>query len=532
MFLKKDDSIELREVIERNIGIPIDEFQHESRFPKIVNLKEGVSLVYKFIKENPDKKIYCVGDYDVDGVSASSIVDWGFQKLGKEITVRIPKRLSEGYGLSSKIIDEFEDNALVITVDNGIAAISAIEKAKSRGMTVIVIDHHLPSKALDGSFELPPADIIIDPHIYEESEYKPLCGAALAYYFVKEMFPDAKLIPLLVLASIATVTDVMPLTGVNRTLVKDGIDALNKGICVPGLAQLIKEKNLSCINEEDYGFLIGPIFNASGRLYDNGGSKVVDVLTSKRSNPELPYLVHRLISINEKRKSVVKESMIIAESLVTSERPIVIHHPSFEEGVVGIIAGQLAEKYQTPCIVFTTTPNGIYKGSGRSTENFHLKNTLDKIQDTMIGFGGHAGAAGISVNPENFENFKKAFVEAADYKETLPDDNSVFYDIDITENSIPDMIEELKLYAPFGEGNPKPVFHLTLDLSDGEYNVIGDGSHFSITMNDYKIMGFHMAEKYERLGRPKEIEAVVYLSENWFNGRCTRQVELIDFEIC
>ena len=226
MFLKKDDAIELKEVIERNTGISIDELQHESRFPKIINIKEGVSLVYKFIKENPDKKIYCVGDYDVDGVSASSIIDWGFQKLGKEITIRIPKRLSEGYGLSAKIIDEFEDGGLVITVDNGITAIPAIEKAKSRGMTVIVIDHHLPGR----NPELPPADIIIDPHIYAESEYKPLCGAALAYYFVKEMFPDAKLIPLLVLASIATVTDVMPLTGVNRTLVKDGINALNKGL--------------------------------------------------------------------------------------------------------------------------------------------------------------------------------------------------------------------------------------------------------------------------------------------------------------
>lgn len=525
-YKQKFPFTEVSEVIEANVKMPIDEFLKDVRFPYIKNMQDAVDFAMKFASDNPNGNIWCVGDYDVDGLVATSLIYWGFQKLGRNINLRIPHRMSEGYGLSEKIIDEIDDG-LIITVDNGIAAIPAIKKAKEKGLYVIVTDHHLPSVDEHGNVVLPPADIIVDPHIDTESEYKDFCGAALAYFFVKKMFPDAELKPLLSLASIATVADMMPLIGANRTLVKDGLLCINKGITVPGLNEIISMKNLSVITEEDYGFLIGPAFNAPGRLYDSGGDKVLSVLNSKISNPALPWQVQELFDINEMRKKIVKDGVVIAESLITDERPIVIFHPSFGEGIVGIIAGQLTEKYGTPSIVFTETHNGLYKGSARSTENIHLKNALDKMKYTMIGYGGHAGAAGVTVSPDKFEEFKKTFVECVGTEDRRSDE--MFYDLDITENDIPFMVRELQTYAPYGVGNPKPCFHITLDISKGSFSVMGDGSHFSVDMGSFKLLGFGKTQQYNDYGKPSKIECICNLSMDYSYGRSVIRAEIMDF---
>lgn len=527
-FSQKRNLTEVREVVEANIGIPIDEFLKDAEVPFVKNLDEAVLFVKNYMENNPDAKLWCVGDYDVDGLMASEIIEWTFKKLQVPIKVRIPHRMSEGYGLSVKIIDEI-DRGLIITVDNGIAAIPAIKKAKEKGLLVVVIDHHLPVKDENDNMVLPPADVVVDPHTEDESTFKEMCGAELAYLFATKMLPDFHLYPLKVLASIATVTDVMPLIGYNRRIVKEGLELINKRKNVSGINALLDAKELSVVTEEDYGFLIGPIFNAPGRLMDNGGVKVLEVVGSKENNPALFFLVKALIDINEQRKQIVNESMVIAESLVTDERPIVIYHPSFGEGIVGIIAGQLTEKYNTPSIVFTSTEDGTaYKGSARSTPNIHLKNGLDKIRNTMLGYGGHAGAAGVSILPEKFDEFKQAFIESVGTEE--PKGDELFYDLDITESNIVEMAEEVKKYAPYGEGNPKPTFHLKLDMAKGKYAVLGDGTHFSIDMGTYKVMGFGMVDKYTAMGSPKKIDAVCYVSEDWFGGTKSIRLELIDFK--
>lgn len=526
MFEQRLKATDVEEVIEYNVKMPVSEFLEDVRFPFIKNMREAVALAKKYLAEHPGCTVYIIGDYDTDGLLASTNLEWAFKRLGVNVKIRIPRRMSEGYGLKEKIIDEIDDG-LVITVDNGIAAKDAIQKAKDKGLTVIVIDHHLAPRDEDGNMILPPADVIVDPHIEEESEFKMFCGAALAYFFAKEMFPDANLYPLLVLASIATVADVMPLVGANRTLVKDGLELINARKNVPGLNAIIDAKELTVITEEDFGFLFGPIFNAAGRLYDNGGTKVLNVLCSSNTNPALKWQVKELIEINEKRKSIVKESMVIADNLVTDERPIVIYHPSFGEGIVGIISGQLTERYNTPSIVFTLTPNGVYKGSARSTENIHLKNALDKMQSTMLGYGGHAGAAGVSVSPEEFDNFKNAFIENVGTEHN--DSDALQYDLEITENDIESMAMEVEKFAPYGEGNPKVRFHLKLDVTNGSYAVMGDGTHFCITMDDYKVMGFGLVSKYEAMGMPKKMEVVCYISYNWYGGQKAINVELIDF---
>ena len=247
-------------MVERNTGVNPDTLLHVNRFPYIKNLKEAVAL----LKEHKNDIIHIVADYDVDGICSACIMIYGLYMAGMRFTYRLPHRFSEGYGLSEKIINEI-DSGVVITVDNGIAAHSAIRKAKEKGLTVIVTDHHQAVMENQHAI-LPDADIIVDPSVESESEFHDFCGAGIAYQFVQELL-GKEIIELMVLAAIATVADVMPLVGVNHQLVKDGIDALNKGYGIPGILSLLQAKNKSVVTEEDFGFYLGPILNAPGKAY-------------------------------------------------------------------------------------------------------------------------------------------------------------------------------------------------------------------------------------------------------------------------
>ena len=451
--------------------------------------------------------------------------------LGVQVTTRLPKRFSEGYGLSEKIIDEI-DSGLLITVDNGISSRKAIKKAKNKGLTVIVIDHHLAPKNEKNEQILPPADIIIDPHIEDESEFSDYCGAALAFRFAKEMFPDKKLKPLLVLASIATVTDVMPLVGPNRTLVKTGLEYINKGLVLPGLKVLLEKLELyDHITEGDYGFKIGPTFNAPGRLYDNGAEKVLNLLSLERDDVKIPFKADALVKINERRKELVKENMAIVDAILDNEKPIVLYDEVFHEGIVGILAGNLCESNKCPSIVFTDTENpDVIKGSGRSTEDVHLYNTLKKVKDKglILQYGGHAGAAGLAIKKSNLDAFCLAFQEAVG--QITSNNEDIGYDLELDIDHIEDCMLELKKYAPYGEGNPKPIFHMICDIKSSKFETMGDGSHFRILTENMTILGFNLTEKYNHLNKPNKIECIGTISERWHKDKCSLQFELIDFE--
>ncbi len=529
MFVKKDGCKSIAEVVSRNTGMAIDKFLEDVRDPFLKNLKETVAFVKNYLASNPRCRVTIVGDYDSDGINATTIMYWCFMKLKITPVLRLPRRMSEGYGLNEKIIDEIP-SGLLITVDNGIAALAAVKKAKEKGLAVVVTDHHLPVQDKDGNMVLPEADVILNPHIDAESEFRDYCGAALAYRFAREMF-HAKFPDLVVLASIATVSDVMPLISANRTLVKDGLSYINKRRVVPGLAELLKK--LGCddhISEVDYGFLLGPIFNASGRLFDSGAENVVKLLCTKRGDFTAAYKADKLIATNDRRKEVVRKCMESAEKMVDpKQRPIVLYNPSIPEGIVGIVAGKLAEKYYTPAIVFTDCgKEGVIKGSGRTISEIHLKNTLNQIQDEMLGFGGHAGAAGLSIRRDNLENFKKAFQDACGPIPEPPNDLS--YDLELDLDDLTGTIEELKKFAPYGEKNPQIRFHATFDIDPLEFRMIGDGTHFMTnTENDITVFGFGLTEKFKELS-PKRIDCVGTLSENWFNGKSSLRFELIDFK--
>lgn len=522
MFQKADECKTITEVVQRNTRISIDQFLNPEVHPYLHGLQDALQC----IKEHRTEPITVVGDYDVDGVCATAIMVQGLRKFtGKEIKYRLPKRFSEGYGLSTKIIDEI-DEGVVITVDNGIAAVDAIKKAKEKGLTVIVTDHHLPVRDAEEKVVLPIADVLVDPNAEEKSSYKYYCGAAIAYRLVRELNEGQENPDLLVLASIATVADVMDLTGANRILVKTGLDAINQGHGVPGLRALLEQIQLTThITEEDYGFKIGPIINASGRLYDEGAERVLRVLLADQVNQKE---VQDLIEANNVRKEKVAQAMPIAERLIRN-KPIVIYHPSFGEGIIGLIAGNLQEKYHCPVIVFTKTANGNLKGSGRSVPGVHLKKALDHIQDTMIGYGGHEGAAGILIAAGALNTFSDAF--AREIEHWTPEEiNLDRYDLDLTRKNLKNICEELKVYAPFGQGNPRPVLRIPFHAERESYRRIGDGSHFILRGKTMSIMGFSMASRYEEAGFPKDIWCIGYLKEHWFNEHCYLQFDLLDFE--
>ena len=529
MFRKKDKIDTIQGIVERNTGIKEDELLKDNYQPMLHNLKETADVIRNYLAQHKNPDVIIVGDYDCDGDTSSAILYWMFSALKVNARVRIPHRFTEGYGLSEKIVEEIPDgDRLMVTCDNGIASYKAIQRAKEKGFTVVVTDHHLPPKDANGNLILPPADIILNPHVYPElSEFEDYCGAGIAYRLAQELLPNLNLIQLLVLASIGTVADVMPLVGANRTMVIDGLKAINKRQCVPGVNAIIDALKLgNHITEDDYGFMLGPTFNASGRLYDNGAERVVSVLTAK-ADTSLNSKADNLVQINNIRKSLVRQGMERAEKTLTDQRPIVLYDDEIGEGIIGIIAGHLTEKYNCPSIVFTKTEDPeILKGSGRSIPEIHLKEVLDKLQDKIVGYGGHAGAAGLSIRKDMLKDFTDAFVKECG---VLPEKSEdIEYDLELPDSCC-DAMTELKKFAPYGEGNPKVMFHTTFDVTGADYREIGDKTHFMIKTSKLTVMGFGLIDKYKAAGYPKKFEAVGYLSENWFNDKLSYKFEMIDF---
>ena len=264
---KSNNYNNVRQIVEAHTHMSAEEFLYPQKDPYLHGLKEAVQFVK--LKLRHKVPVHIVGDYDVDGEMSTAILELALETFGGyPVHVRLPRRFSEGYGLSMKIIDEISDG-LIITVDNGIAALEQVKAAKAKGLSVVVIDHHLPVRNPDTEeIILPEADYVIDPKAIEGSMFSEYCGAGLAYRFAKALLTEEHPIMnnLLVFASIATVTDMVPLIGDNRTIVKEGLKHINQRDVTFGLQILLDRLKLNHVTEEDYGFLIGPVMNASGRM--------------------------------------------------------------------------------------------------------------------------------------------------------------------------------------------------------------------------------------------------------------------------
>ena len=417
------------------------------------------------------KKIRIIGDYDIDGVNATYILLEALERLGADVDSDIPHRIEDGYGLNVELIERaYRDQVdTIITCDNGIAAYDEIAYGKELGMTIIVTDHHeVPFEETEGGkqYILPPADAVID-HKRADCEYpfKGLCGAAVAYKLVEALYETMgedsyDLVDLIENVAIATVGDVMDLVGENRIFVKEGLSMLHRTKNL-GLCSLIECTGIEkkAIGAYHIGFVLGPCLNASGRL--DSAKRALELLRAKDKR-QADILAGDLKALNDSRKdlTVLAVEQAIHQVETTSlkkDRVLVVYLPDCHESLAGIVAGKVREKYYKPVFVLTDAEEGV-KGSGRSIDTYHMYEELNKVKRLLTKYGGHALAAGVSMERENVDVFRRMLnIQCALTEKDLTE--KVVIDMELPFQCVTEkFVQELELLEPFGKGNTKPVF--------------------------------------------------------------------------
>lgn len=480
-----------------------------------------------------------VGDYDVDGITSTAILTKLLNYYGVEPSTYIPKRFTDGYGVSEKILAGVK-NTLIITVDNGIAAGDVLDKAVKEGRNgVVVLDHHLP----DGR-EPKNAIAVVDPYLHPDmNEFTEYCGAGLAFKLAEYMLLDEPLATaekllndIQVLACFGTIADSMPLIGDNRRIVMDGIALINSGraILSQGISQLLTIGcNGSEFSVETVSYNIAPLINAPGRLYNAGGTSSLKMLMCDDPIEAQTYGA-KMVQINKQRQTQVSTWMKkIQEALskVPGEiAPVVVFEPEMPEGLVGLVAGKLASTYHCPAIVMVRGENGIVKGSARTYGEFHIKDMLDTMSSLFTTYGGHAGAAGISLMQSDIEEFRqKVRAYFKDYQ-TSGGGEYVLYDVVLAPEDVPAALEVIKKYQPLGQGVPNPVCRINQFAVDAPFYMGADKSHIKFPGQNFAAVAFGMAGQYVQQGEPKSIDMVGTIGENTFQGRTTTQIMLQDFK--
>lgn len=416
-------------------------------------------------------RIRIIGDYDIDGVMSSYIWYRALLRCGADVDVAIPNRITDGYGLNLHLIEDAMESDVdtIITCDNGIAALEEIAYAKKHGMTVLVTDHHeIPYEEEGGQrrYQKSEADAIVNPHQKECAyPYKDLCGAGVAWNVVRILYEkmgvdEQEAFALLEFVAFATVGDVMPLTGENRILVREGLKRIHHTVNV-GMKALIAQCGLMPEQIESYhfGFVLGPCINAAGRL---DTAKRALALFQTENEGKASLLANELVVLNEERKQMtadgVEEAKQLCEQAGYEKNPVlVLFLPDVHESIAGIIAGRIREYYGRPTFVLTRGEEGI-KGSGRSVEGYSMYEEMCQCSKLFTKFGGHPMAAGLTLPEENIDEFREQMnahcpltVEQLQPKVHI----DVPMPVDYVTNTL---VEEFCVLAPFGKDNPKPVF--------------------------------------------------------------------------
>ena len=457
--------------------------------------------VSNFWKEVEDAEyIRIIGDYDVDGICACHIMLTSIQSVfpDKRISVRIPRRFSEGYGINNAIADEIISTApkgsLIITVDNGIAAGEVIKKIRAAGHRVIVTDHH---EMREGGV-LPEAEMLIDPSVKElpnpfTGNY--WCGAGVAYKLCEPIISEELSKELEVFAGLATIADCMELKEGNWAIVRKAIKTFRAKKAPKALKMLLKEmgQDPNFCNEDHFGFYLGPAFNAPGRLLDRGAIEVLKYLHNPTEEG-----CKRIVALNDQRKKIRDDEFAIVKSYIsthglTESNPIWVAIPGLHEGIVGILAGKVAEEYKRPAIVLTNTEDGNFKGSARSYGDFNVFKYLSSMFELFVKMGGHKGAAGLAISPENFEIAKSHQLSNTEARLAA---EANFKTMTIMPNEIPGISSTLNKFRPFGEGNAAPLFEMEIDSAVNNIKMIGDKKNHLLIMGDrYKITHFNHYDK-------------------------------------
>lgn len=505
------------------------------------DMEKAVAILQEKIENR--NRIRIIGDYDIDGVMSTYILLESLRGLGCDVDMMIPNRITDGYGINEHLIEQAwqEGRDTIITCDNGIAAVTQIRKAKDLGMTVIVTDHHeVPFEDLEGGRKeiLPPADAIVNPKQKACSyPFAGLCGAVVAMKVMEALYekmaPEVDLVDkMLPFAGIATIGDVMDLQDENRILVKEGLQRLHHTTNL-GLQELIRVNNLEPENISPYhiGFILGPCLNASGRL--DTAKRALQLLLAG-SREEAAVLAGDLKNLNESRKEMTAQGLEKAIEQVEStsmmeDTVLVVFLPECHESLAGIIAGRLRERYHKPSFVLTRGEEGV-KGSGRSIESYSMYEKLCECKEYLTKFGGHPMAAGLSLEEENVERFRRKLNEQSGLtEEDLVE--KVTIDVPMPIHYIrKDLVQELSLLEPFGKGNVKPLF-AQKNLWISQMRVFGKNRNV-VKMrltdeNGYPMDGvyFGNGDEFAEEGRGKRKISIVYYPDiNMYQGRESLQV--------
>jgi len=513
---------------------------------KMKDMERAVQILQKKITQK--KKIRIIGDYDIDGVTATCILLKGLKRLNANVDTYIPDRVKDGYGMHEQLIDKALEDGIdtILTCDNGIAAAAEIEYAKKEGLTVIVTDHHdIPFRDTEDGriWIIPKADAVVNPKqndcLYPN---KNICGAVVAWKLIWALYErlgidSDEIWDFLELAAIATVGDVMDLQGENRIIVKEGLKKLSS-TSFEGLKALICVNNLESAEITAYhvGFVIGPCINASGRL--DTAARSLELLLADNMEDAMK-LADDLYDLNQSRKAMTeqgKEQAIqsIEENNLGKDRVLVVYLPDCHESLAGIIAGRIREAYNKPVFVLTKGADGV-KGSGRSIEAYSMYEELVKCSDLLTQFGGHPMAAGLSMEEKNVELFGRRLNDNCTLTEQdlIP---KIMIDVPMPISYLSKKLtEQLKVLEPFGKGNSKPLF-AQKNLRAVGIRVFGRNRNVAkmllIDENGIKMDAVYFGEAQEFVDfvQAHDTISVTYYPEiNVFQGRENLQVVIKNY---
>ena len=522
--------------------------------PTLHGLGAACELLEKALRES--WSILIVGDFDADGATSTAVIIRALRAMGAaKVDYLVPNRFEYGYGLSPEIVEVAAkmQPQLIITVDNGISSIAGVAKAGQYGIPVLVTDHHLPGE------ELPQAAVIVNPNLANDDfESKNLAGVGVVFYlmaalrshlrqcgwFAERSLPEFNVATLLDLVALGTVADVVALDYNNRILVAQGLKRIRAGHCVAGLSALIEvgKRNAQQLVASDLGFAVGPRLNAAGRLEDISIG-IECLLTDDASRAQ--QLAQQLDEINHERRHIEQEMKL--EAFAEMERleaklkqvalpaGLCLYKPEWHQGVVGILASRVKDKYHRPVIVFADEGNGMIKGSARSVQGLHIRDALEYVSSQnpgLIGkFGGHAMAAGLSLPQENLASFKRAFAdyvqqqmgEQVGLKQVLTDG-----ELDAGQFSM-SLADEIRKSGPWGQQFPEPLFDGVFKILDKR--VLKD-AHLKMTLEHDSGEVFDAIAFNERgewiTSAVQHIRIAYKLDINEFRGRKSIQL-MVDY---
>lgn len=516
---KKSDALIEQLLINR--GIKTEKEKEQFLNPKLSDFEKDLQIagiektnkrILKAIASGEQMVVF--GDYDVDGICASAILYKALTAIGAKVLPYIPHREKEGYGLSNLGLEFARDSgaALVITVDNGITAINQAKFAKELGLDLIITDHHLPEKE--------------KPDAHEIVHSTKMCGAGVAWCLIRKLIKQDLKKELLQFVAVATVCDLLPLLGLGRAFLVEGLKVFNKTTNL-GFLSLANECsiNLSQIGSYEIGHIIGPRLNAMGRL-----EHAIDSLRllCTKDPAKAKRLAKLLCETNATRQKMTTDAIEQARALVVKENSIhVLYSQKWPSGIIGLIAGKIVEEFSSPAIAISVGET-ISKGSARSINGLNIVEIIRKHSDILIDVGGHPGAAGFSISTDKIEIFKKRLEEE---EIILPEERVLEIDAELDIKQLTkSLVEQLQRFEPFGFRNPRPIF-ATRGLKVSGLRTVGQGKHLKFKADGLDAIAFSMGDLESMLQNGQQVDLAYNLELDTYNGFEKLQLKVKDFQL-